>query len=154
MGLAKARHHVVVPALRIGVFLVHERDPAEATRQGSHEIGICQIPFETAALLPVAVEEKDSRRPDRFKSVEPCGMFLDVSFDWHEMPVDEVGCFLVGVRLGFQPSASASSRPGPSFAARMDIELSDVTGVRALRSGTRRLPRSAQSRASTSPGRW
>jgi len=37
-------------------------------------------------------------------------MFFDVGFDRHEMLVDEVGCVLVGVRLGFQPSASASSR--------------------------------------------
>ena len=112
MGLAKAGHHVIVPALRIGVLLVHERDAAEAARQGSHEIGICQIAFETDALLPIAVEEKDSRRPDRFKSVEPCRMFFDVRFDRHEMLMDEVGCFLIGVRLGFQPSAGASSGRG------------------------------------------
>ena len=110
IGLAKARHHVVVPALRVGVFLVHERDPAETTCQGCHEFGIWQISFDTDALLPVAVEEQDRRRPDRVKSVEPRRMFFDVGFDRDEMLVDEVACFGIGVRLGFQPSASASSR--------------------------------------------
>src|SRR5436190_9411212 len=110
MRLPKPRDHVVVPALRIGVFLVHERDPAETSRQGSHEIGVWQIAFETDALLSVAVEEKHSRRPHRVESVEPSRMLLDMRFDRHEMLVDEVGRLLVAVRLGFQPSARASSR--------------------------------------------
>jgi hypothetical protein len=89
---------------------VHERDAAEAARQRRQEVGIRQISFETNALLAVAVEEKDRRRPDRVESVEPCRMLFDVGFDRYEMLVDEVGCFLIAVRLGFQPSASASSR--------------------------------------------
>ena len=97
MGLAEACHHLVIPALRIGEFLVDERHPAEATRQGGSEIRIRQIPFETDALLAVALEEKDRRRPDGFKPVEPCRMFFDVGCDRHEVLVDEVGCFLVGV---------------------------------------------------------
>src|SRR5438552_14652385 len=85
MRLPKSRDHVVVPTLRIGVFLVHERDPAETSRQGSHEIGVWQIAFETDALLSVAVEEKHGRRPHRVESVEPNRMLLDMRFDRHEM---------------------------------------------------------------------
>ncbi len=39
-------------------------------------------------------------------------MFLDVGFDGKEMRVDEVGDSFIRVRLGFQPSAGASSRNG------------------------------------------
>jgi hypothetical protein len=37
-------------------------------------------------------------------------MFLDVRFERNEILVDEIRYFRVGVRLGFQPSARASSR--------------------------------------------
>jgi hypothetical protein len=39
-------------------------------------------------------------------------MFLDVSFEWDEVLVDEVGGTFVRVGLGFQPSTCASSRRG------------------------------------------
>jgi hypothetical protein len=39
-------------------------------------------------------------------------MFFDVSFEWNESLIDEVGGFLIGVGLGFQPSTCASSRGG------------------------------------------
>jgi hypothetical protein len=39
-------------------------------------------------------------------------MFLDVRFEWDEVLIDEVGGFLIGIGLGFQPSTCASSRRG------------------------------------------
>ena len=39
-------------------------------------------------------------------------MFFDVSFERNESLVDEVGDFLIGVRLSFQPSTCASSGRG------------------------------------------
>jgi hypothetical protein len=37
-------------------------------------------------------------------------MFLNVSFDWKEILVDEFGSFLVFIRLGIQPSTCPSRR--------------------------------------------
>ena len=39
-------------------------------------------------------------------------MFLDVCFEGYEVFVDEGGSFFVAVRLGFQPSTSASGGRG------------------------------------------
>ena len=40
--------------------------------------------------------------------MEVSGMLFDVCFERYEVFVDEVGGFVVAVRLGFQPSTSAS----------------------------------------------
>jgi hypothetical protein len=37
-------------------------------------------------------------------------MFLDVSFEWDEVLIDEVGGSFVRIGLGLQPSTCASSR--------------------------------------------
>jgi hypothetical protein len=37
-------------------------------------------------------------------------VFFDVSFEGDETLMNEIGDFLIGVRLSFQPSTSASSR--------------------------------------------
>jgi len=60
-------------------------------------------------------------------------MFLDVGFDGQEILVDEIGGFLVLVRLGIQPSAGASGRSrtevqqdGAALRFRCDERLIDV----------------------------
>jgi hypothetical protein len=88
-----ARQHVAVPALRIGIILVHERDSTQAALQRSHEIVIGQIAFKPHAFLALAVEQKHGRR-----------------FDGQEILVNEIGGFLIFVGLGIQPSTGASSR--------------------------------------------
>ena len=56
------------------------------------------------------IKDKDRRGPGRVEPMEPRGMFLDMRFDREKIRVDE-GCdTLIRVRLGFQPSASPSSR--------------------------------------------
>jgi hypothetical protein len=39
-------------------------------------------------------------------------VFFDVGFEWDKTLMNEIGDFLIGVRLSFQPSACASSRRG------------------------------------------
>ena len=57
-----------------------------------------------------AVEQEHSWRPDRIKAVEPCRMFLNVSFYWKEILADEFGGLLIFIRLGIQPSTGSSGR--------------------------------------------
>lgn len=44
--------------------------------------------------------------------MEPGGMLFNVSFERYKRLIDEICDHLVAVRLGFQPSTSASSRGG------------------------------------------
>ena len=63
--------------------------------------------------------------------MEVGGMFFDVRLDSHEMLVDE-GCdFRIGVGLGLQPSAGASSRGG--------AEVNEQRFICFLRFGERRV---------------
>lgn len=91
MGLSKARDDLAVPALRIGIFLVHERDPAETILKSSEKISVWQIAFQAHAFVAVAVEEKHGGRPHGVETVEPGWVFLDVRFDGKKILVDEVG---------------------------------------------------------------
>ena len=125
------RHHLVIPALRVGVLLLDERDPAQAAHQRGVEIGVRQIAFETDALSAVAVEEEHRRRPDRLEAMEPRRMFLDVGFDRDELLVDELRSPAVAVRLGFQPSARPSRRRG--------AEIEQQRTVLRFRGGKRRV---------------
>ena len=49
---------------------------------------------------------------ESFESFEVSGMFFDVSFERDKRCVDEIGDFLIRVRLSFQLSTCASSRRG------------------------------------------
>jgi hypothetical protein len=53
-------------------------------------------------------------------------MFLDVRLDWEKIRVDEACDALIRVRLGFQPSASPSSR------SRAEIEQDRPAGLLGL----------------------
>ena len=108
--LTKPRNHVVVPALRIGILLVDEGDPAETALECSQKVGVGQITFQSHALLTIAVEQKHSGGPHSVKTVEPGGVFLDVGFYRNEILLNEVGRVLVVVGLGIQPSTRASRR--------------------------------------------
>src|SRR5437868_344283 len=110
MGLREASDHVAVPSFRIGVLLVDKGNAADTAHEGSNEIVVGQIAFKSYLLFALTIEEEHSRCPDRTKAVEPYRMFLDVSFYWKEIFVDELGSFLVFIRLGIQPSTSSSSR--------------------------------------------
>ena len=56
MGLPQARDHIVVPAFRIGVLLVHERDTAETALESSKKVVMRQIAFYTDSFFALAVE--------------------------------------------------------------------------------------------------
>jgi len=133
MGMPKACHHVAVPALRIGIFLVHEGDSTQSALQRSFEIFIRQIAFQSHAFPALAVEQKHGGRPDGIETMEPSRMFLDVGFDGQEILVDEIGGFLVFVGLGIQSSACTSGRSrtevqqnGAALLFRCDERLIDV----------------------------
>jgi hypothetical protein len=55
-------------------------------------------------------KEKTRRCPDHIKAVKPARVFLYVSFDGKEVLVNELGSFLICIRLGIQPSTRSSSR--------------------------------------------
>jgi hypothetical protein len=63
-------------------------------------------------LLSVFVENQDRRRPQDVKAMEAGGILFDVNFNGSKGLVDPGGELRVGVRLGFQPSACASTRGG------------------------------------------
>jgi len=110
MGIAKACHNVVIPTLRIGIFLVYECDSAQATLQSGNEIVVREIAFESHPFFARAVEEKYSRGPDGVETMEPCRVLLDVGFDGQEILLDKLRSFLIFVGLGIQPSTSTSGR--------------------------------------------
>ena len=110
IGLPKARHHVAIPAFRIGIFLVHEGDSTQSALERRHEIVIGKIAFQPDAFLSLAVEQKHGRRPHGVETMEPSRMLLDVRFDGQEILLDEISSLLVLVRLGIQPSTGASDR--------------------------------------------
>jgi len=56
MGFPQARDHIVVPAFRIGVLLVHERDTAETALESSKKVVMRQIAFYTDSFFALAVE--------------------------------------------------------------------------------------------------
>jgi hypothetical protein len=95
MGLGKARDHVAIPALRIGVFLAHECDPAKTIRKSTEKISVRQIAFQAHALFTVAVQKKHGGCPHSFETVEPGWMFLDVRFDGKKILLDEAGGLLL-----------------------------------------------------------
>jgi|SRR5579863_3313869 len=55
------------------------------------------------------IEDQYGRGPGGVETVEPRGMFLDVGLDRQKIRTDETRDTFIRVRLGFQPSASASS---------------------------------------------
>ena len=112
MGFSKTRNHVVVPAHCVVIFLVHERNAAEAAFESSNEIIIGQVAFQANPFLAFAVQEKYRRSPDRVEAMEPARMLLDVGFYGKKILMDEVCGVGVFVRLGLQPSTSASRRCG------------------------------------------
>jgi hypothetical protein len=97
MGLGKARDHLAIPALRIGVFLAHECDPAKTILKSTEKISVRQIAFQAHALFTVAVQEKHGRCPHNVETVKPGWMFLDVRFDGKEILLNEAGGFLVPI---------------------------------------------------------
>jgi hypothetical protein len=112
MGFSKTRNHVVVPAHCVVIFLVHERYAPEAAFESSNEISIGQIAFQANSFLAFAVQEKYRWSPDRVEAMEPARMLLDVGFYGKKILTDEVCGVGVFVRLGIQPSTSASCRRG------------------------------------------
>ena len=110
MGLAKAREHLVVPALRIRIFLMHEGDAAKTAHESGHKVAVRKVTFYSHPLLAIAVEEKHRRRPHRVKAVEPRRMLLDMGFYRDKLLLNELSSFLIFIRLGIQPSTSASNR--------------------------------------------
>jgi hypothetical protein len=127
MRISVASHYVAIPSFRIRVSLLHEGHSTKAVHQSSGEILIRQIAFESHTFLTIRIEQEHSRRPDRGKAMEPGRVLLDVSLDWKEVFVNELGRLLIGIRLGIQPSTSSSSR------SRAEIEQ-DRTGLLLRRS--------------------
>ena len=93
--LTKPRNHVVIPALRIGILLVHKRDPPETALESGDKVAVRQITFQSHALFTITIEQKHSGGPHGVKAVEPGGVFLDVGFYSNEILSNEVGRVLV-----------------------------------------------------------
>src|SRR5215831_9654392 len=72
------------------------------------------------------IKNQNRRGPGRVEPVEPRRMFLDVRLDGEKVRVDEACDAFIRVRLGFQPSASPSSR------RRTEIEQNRPTGLLGL----------------------
>ena len=109
---AKLRNNLVVPPFGLVKFFSHECEPPEGASQCGVEVAWRQVAFESKTFLADTIKDKNRRHPDRVEPMEPRGVLLDVRFDREELRLDELGRLLIGVRLGFRPSACASSRRG------------------------------------------
>jgi hypothetical protein len=89
---------------------VNECKAAESAFERGREVLFAEIAFKASSLFTVGVEDEDGWGPYGFEAVEPCRVFLDMGFDGNEVLMDELCNFRIGVGLGFQPSASPSSR--------------------------------------------
>jgi len=63
-------------------------------------------------LASFGIEDDSGGGPLGAESLERLGLFLDVDFDGDKVAADEVSDALIGVNLGFQPSATRSHRGG------------------------------------------
>ena len=93
--LTKARNHIVIPALRIGILLVHEGNPPETALESGEKVAVRQITFEPHPLFTVTIEQKHSGGPHSVKAVEPGRVFLNVGFHRNEILLNEAGGVLV-----------------------------------------------------------
>jgi hypothetical protein len=109
VSIGKASDHTATPLFGSGIFLPHERDAPKPIHQSCIEIIVRQIAFKAYTFLAIAIEQEDRRCPDCTKAVEPSRVFLDMSSDGKEVFMDELGGPLICIRLGIQPSISASS---------------------------------------------
>jgi len=89
---------------------------AQSQLQFGQEVGPGEEAFDAVALDAVGVELEDGRRPLRVVALREAlvvgGLLFDVDARGDEMIRDEPGDTLIGVNLGFQPSASPSHRGG------------------------------------------
>jgi hypothetical protein len=91
---------------------MHERPTRDAHLKSRAKPILRQIAFDPIPFDAFGIENKNRRRPNRTEAFEVSGMFLDMSFEWDEVLINEVGGTFVGIGLGFQPSTCASSRCG------------------------------------------
>src|SRR5262249_54513851 len=98
--------------LSVSPLLVHECHAAQSHFQLCNKLFSGKVAFNAKPFLGGAVENYDRRRPERVKTMGVRWGCFDVHGDRKETLIDE-GCDLfIGVRLGFQPNASASSGSG------------------------------------------
>ena len=76
------------------------------------ELVFWQVAFDPIAFRALGIEDQDGGGPSRVEPMEPGGMFLDVRLDREKICIYESSNALIRIRLGFQPSTSASSRRG------------------------------------------
>ena len=101
-----------IQPLRVCELLVHERHPRNAQLETSAKPLLRQIAFDAVAFDTFGIKDQNRGRPNRVEAFEVRGMFLDMRFKRDEVLIDEVGGFVIGIGLGFQPSTCASSRRG------------------------------------------
>jgi hypothetical protein len=117
-----SRNRLVMP-FRVRPLFAHERNAPESKLQVRLKLGFRQIAFDPEALDATGIHHDHGWRPNRVEAVKPDGMLLDVGFYRKEIVVDKAGDFFVGIRLGLQPSASASS------GSRAEIEQNRLISV-------------------------
>jgi hypothetical protein len=69
-----------------------------------------QVAFDPMLFGARRIQDQDRRGPDRIEPIEPRRMFFDVRLDREKIRVDKARNPFIRVRLGFQPSTSASRR--------------------------------------------
>jgi hypothetical protein len=119
-------NHLAVDSFGVRPFLFFERDPREAHFELRLELVLRQIAFNAMAFGAVRIQDQYRGGPGRIEAMEPRGVFPDVSFDGEKIRADGGGDALIGVRLGFQPSA------GPSSRSRAEIEQYRPAGLLRL----------------------
>jgi hypothetical protein len=90
--------------------LVLECDSRQSEFQFSAKLGLRQVAFYPVSLDAAGVKNQYRGSPGHIKTVEPSRVFLDVRLNRNKIRSNEVRYFIICVRLGFQPSATASSR--------------------------------------------
>lgn len=101
-----------VELLCLGPLLVHESHARQTHQEVSVKFVLRQIALDAKTLFAVLVKNEDGWRPEDVKTVKACRVFFDMDGRGDETFLDELLELGIGVRFGFQPNATGSSRSG------------------------------------------
>jgi hypothetical protein len=81
--------NLLVEFLSIRPLLFHNRHARQPHQELCGELVFWKVTFNTEALLPIFIKDKDGWRPNRFKAPEPCWIFFDMNSNGDEVLFDE-----------------------------------------------------------------
>lgn len=103
---------IAVQSFGVRPFFMNKRDTTQRHLQLRGKLFFGKVSFDTKTLNSGAIKENDGRRPQDIETMEVRRRLFDVDGNGQEILIDETAWLFIGVRLGFQPNACASSWRG------------------------------------------